>query len=319
MSESSKNVKAIADLGSNSFHLLLGGKEAGKPSIYFRKGAVVGIGRNGMSRKEIVPDALERALSTLRDFSEKVREMGLKPEETRVLATSAFRNASNSAQVLASIHQETGFLPEIISGEEEARLIFAGVRASGAIREDESALIMDIGGGSVEFILWDGFRAAWKQSFEAGSIRLTEEFHKQDPMNEEMRKALEDALEIRLKPLWDVLEKIHPAPVLVGSSGSYETLFILQNPEISDALNLPAGQAFEEMNENKFDGIFHSVWQAPLQERLALPAMPPYRAEIIPSALILMNKVLKMAKIQQIRFSHFAMKEGALFESLSDA
>src|SRR5690606_1328820 len=128
-------------------------------------------------------------------------------------------NGSSLANEITSV---TGIPIRIISGNEEADLIFAGIR-DGLDLGSSPNLVIDIGAGSVEFIIGDQKEIFWKQSFEIGGQRLLEKFHKHDPIHGEEIAALNDYFATTLRPLRSALEKLHPN-TLVGSSGTFDTL-----------------------------------------------------------------------------------------------
>jgi len=219
--------KAVVDLGSNTFQLLIARFEHGQLIIGFRKKTGVKIGQGGMEKKEILPDAVKRAISALLEFSIELKQFGLLPSDCKSLATSAFRNADNKENVLEIIQKVTGFKVLVISGEEEANYIFQGVQASRALVEMVPNLIVDIGGGSVEFILTLGYEPKWKKSFEIGGLRLLEKFHKMDPISKAEISKLSNYLEMELMELLKIINIWNPR-VLVGCSGSFDTLVEMQ-------------------------------------------------------------------------------------------
>lgn len=319
MKDQENKSRAIADLGSNTFHLMIGSVEGGRKNIVFQRREAVGIGLNGMALKEIQPDALARGIRVLSEFAEDVRRFGLDPADTLVLATSAFRNASNTAHVVSQIELHTGLKPTVISGEEEAAYIFAGVHASGAIQENRQSLVMDIGGGSVEFILCEGSREIWKRSFEMGGLRLMERFHQTDPLSKEVRQQLETFLSAELLPLWDAVRPYKASLSLVGSSGSFDTLADMRNAKYPERFQGRDEASFEQLSLQEFNEIYQNTWHLPLAERLALPGMTAYRAKMMAVSLILIGKVLENTGASEIFVSHYAMKEGALFREFLHA
>ncbi len=308
----------MADLGSNTFHLLIGRLTNGKPEPVFERKVAVGIGREGMGKRLILPEALDRSLTVLKEFSAVLATHGIPVSEALVLATSAFRNAANSEQALQRIREETGLMPVIISGEREAGYIFDGVQASGALQFGSPSLVMDIGGGSVEFILWDGMGAIWKQSFETGGLRLMEMFHQEDPLSSEAKSCMEDYLEKNLQPLWELVSGMKPLS-LAGSSGAFDTLADIRNASESGSPGSIQDVTFQCITFSEFKLVFESVWHLPLQERLQIPGMTEFRAAMMPAALILIQMVLKKTGSDTIMISHYAMKEGAFLSLFSNA
>lgn len=309
--------KAIADLGSNTFHLLVGQFRDGKKETIFHRKEAVGIGLNGMALKLILPDALERAVKTLQDFAKDLKNLGINPAEVDVFATSAFRNAVNADEVLEEIKIRTGFCPKIISGEEEASLIFFGVMGSGAIFQDETSLIVDIGGGSVEFILCDGMNPVWKQSFETGGLRLMEQFHQVDPIPENSLTDLKThALEV-LKPLWEKISVLKNLQI-IGCSGSFDTLVDMRNASIGSNKNMAENQALHSLSRAEFLNLYKALSPLSMEERLAFPGMIPLRAGMMVVAMAFIHLLLEKSEADTIRVSTYSLKEGALFKHFSN-
>ncbi|HRH35797.1 MAG TPA: phosphatase, partial [Catalimonadaceae bacterium] len=163
--------QAIADLGSNTFQLLIGRNVNGKIEIGFKAKIGVGFGKKSLSNGRITPEAMEKGKKALREFAGILKEFDLLPADCQTFGTSTFRSIENLDLLKDEIKKETGFQIQVIYGQREADLIFSGVRASGALRREETQLVIDIGGGSVEFIKCDGLNPVWKHSFEIGGIR----------------------------------------------------------------------------------------------------------------------------------------------------
>src|SRR6185436_20953728 len=186
------------------------------------------------------------------------------------------RNASNASEILNQIRDKTGISVQIISGEEEAKLIYYGVRSAVALGKDK-CLIMDIGGGSVEFIIANESEIFWKQSFEVGGQRLLEKFHQHDPILKEELDGLQDYLASSLQSLANVLKKFNPK-TLVGSSGTFETLsdIYCERKQIPNQ-RLPNSP----MSLAMFPEIYQDIIRLNKGGRIAMPGMMEWRAEMI--------------------------------------
>lgn len=309
--------RAIADLGSNTFHLMVGHFSEGKSEILLQRREAVGIGINGMEQKRILPDALERAINTLISFAEDLDKLGIKSSEADVYATSAFRNAENAAEVADIIKARTGFCPRIITGQEEADLIFQGVMNSGAIRDGENSLVVDIGGGSVEFILCKGRIPVWKESLEVGGLRLMEQFHLIDPMPAESQAALIFYLRNILQPVHERMKQIDGLQ-LIGCSGTFDTLIDMRNAAQYDSHQAAELKSWHQLKKTEFFGLYNRVLPLSLEERLQLPGMIPLRAGMMVVALILVNVLLEEIPSETIRISTWSLKEGALVQAFKN-
>ena len=192
------NKIAIIDMGTNTFHLLTAEKTASGYRVIHREHEAVKIGRAGINEGFIAEDACKRALQAMTRFKSTIRRENV----TQVFAfgTSAMRNANNGLALTKEIQSATGIAVRIISGEEEADLIFDGVKAALNFG-DEKTLVLDIGAGSVEFIIGDRRHVFWKGSFEIGGQRLLEKFQKSDPIAAHEIKALDAFFTESLGPL----------------------------------------------------------------------------------------------------------------------
>ena len=138
------------------------------------------------------------------------------------MATSAIRNAVKGEALVAAIAQQTGIAVRVISGDQEAEYIYYGVRSALPLGR-ATALVMDIGGGSVEFILCNAEKIYWKRSFEIGAQRLLDRYMSTDPISPSAVRRLHDYLEETLIPLTNAVHQYQPV-ALVGASGAFETL-----------------------------------------------------------------------------------------------
>lgn len=304
MSSSHANV-AIIDMGTNTFHLLIA-RMSSKPKILLREREAVKVGKGGINKRIITDDGFERALKALKDFKAIIDRYSV--SKTLAFGTSAIRNAANGQQLIEAIRNTTGIEARIIDGAEEADLIYRGVRAALDLGS-ESSLIVDLGGGSVEFIIGNNAGVHWKHSFEIGGQRLLEEFQKFDPIGKEDIANLEAFLARQLEPLNEQLKKFNPS-TLVGVSGTFDTLsemFCIRNglPYYPDDSETP----FEV---GAFDSIYKDLLMHDRAGRLALPGMIEMRVDMIVVACVLVNFVLHMHEFSNLRVSTYSLKEGVL-------
>src|SRR5690606_5513159 len=195
------NKIAIIDMGSNTFHLIIARVWADKWEVLYRTHEAVKIGRGGINNGTILPEAFDRALTAMRAFRDMADAYGV--QEIYAYGTSAIRNARNGTDLARRIEVETGIRVNIIAGDEEASLIFAGVQA--ALKLDRTSLVMDIGAGSVEFIVGSDAGVLWKKSFEIGAQRLVEKFQHHDPIIPDEIAAIDQYLSQALAPLSEAI------------------------------------------------------------------------------------------------------------------
>ena len=293
-------------MGTNTFHLLLAETEDGGYKIIHRDRVAVKIGKGGINAGKITEAAMNRALLAMQSFKNTIDSHGI----TSVYAygTSALRNASNKDVISARIRNVTGIDIDIISGDREAEFIYEGVKAALDLENDRS-LIIDIGGGSVEFILGNADEIVWMQSLETGAQRLLERYHRNDPITREEIELLDKHFDKELAPVLEALEKF-PTSIMVGSSGSFDTLSdmfcarhqIAKHPdEIETPLTI---EGFYEI----YDELIHKD----REQRLSTPGMIEMRVDMIVVACCLIRYILEHHTFKRIRVSTYSLKEGVL-------
>lgn len=307
--------KAIIDLGTNTFHLMIVEGEPGQYDTLFRESRPAKIGKAGINQGFITDEAIERALAVLQYFREKLDHFQVPEAQVTAMGTSAIRNAANQEAFLDRIVRQTGIRVQVISGEEEATYIYRGVRAAGAL-DNRTALIMDIGGGSVEFILCQRDRIFWKQSFEIGGQRLMERYmdgspERPDPISPAAVRKLHHYLDQQLLPLRNAVHQYRPA-LLVGSSGTFDTLVDMHYQYLRQQWP-PAEQTTFELPVEEFYRSYALLLSRNHADRLAIPGMIELRVDMIVVAVCLIDYVLRAFGIGDIRVSTYALKEGVLF------
>ncbi|HEX9958890.1 MAG TPA: phosphatase [Fibrella sp.] len=313
--------QAVIDLGTNTFHLMIVQKNADLTyQTLFRASRPAKIGRSsseggGINQRIITDEAISRALGVLTYFRDVLDQHQINPADVAVYGTSAIRVAQNQQAFIDRIQQETGLQIRVISGDEEAELIYRGVRSSGAIPAGETAMVMDIGGGSVEFIIAgrDGndTRIFWKQSFEIGGQRLMERFMGEaDVMSPAAIGRMQSYFQEQLLPLTNAVHQYQPT-VLVGSSGSFDTLVDMYFHEQTGTWP-PANQAAFALPVADFYHFYQLLIERNHDQRMALPGMVELRVDMIVVAVCLIDFVLRSYQISAIQVSTYALKEGAL-------
>jgi exopolyphosphatase/guanosine-5'-triphosphate,3'-diphosphate pyrophosphatase len=296
---------AIIDMGTNTFHLLIADKEDGKHSIIHRERQAAKIGLEGINEGFITEAAIERALNTIRYFKKVIDRFNV----SRILAfgTSALRNARNGEEVIKQIRGD-GIDAKIISGEEEAQFIYYGVRSALGLG-DEKSLIMDIGGGSVEFIIANQKEIFWKQSLEMGIQRLLENFNPHDPILRKEIDELDIYFEEVLKPVLEKLQQHRPL-VLAGSSGTFDTLsdIYCEYENISSDQNNPE----IPLTFEAFCRIYDQLIKSNRAQRMSIPGMIEMRVDMIVVACCLIHFILDRYTFKKIRVSTYSLKEGVL-------
>jgi len=302
------NPIALIDLGTNTFHLLIAEIIDGTPRILFQETIAVKLGEDSITKGHINEAAFYRGLKALRSFQQSIKNYEVR--QIKAVATSALRTASNGTDFLNQIRTETGIIAEIITGDREAELIYHGVRA--AIKmEQENCLIMDIGGGSVEFIICNSQQIFWKKSFNIGAARLMEEFHHSDPIAEIDIQKLFEHLGSTIFELHQKLKEYRPI-ILIGSSGVFETFVQLIDPGIKFDFKDPEFKI--ELTD--FKQIAEILLKSTHAQRSQTPAIIPLRVDMIVTSTLLTQYILKLYPFQQMILSTYSLKEGLLFEEV---
>lgn len=301
---------AVIDMGTNTFHLIVVEVANNDFKIIYREKTAVKIGENGINRGMITDEAAERALTALHKFKVVLEQEDA--QEVYATATSAIRNAANGEALVARIAQETGIQARIISGDDEAEYIYFGVKKALKIGH-EPALIMDIGGGSIEFIIGTDSEILWKQSFEIGGLRMVERFQQHDPILFDEIAAVERYLDSHLQPLFRICQQYQPK-VLIGSSGTFDTLSDIHCLE--NGIDRPENATEYPLTMQAFYDIYQELIHKNREQRLSIPGMIPLRVDMIVVASILIRLVLEKLRLSSIRVSAYALKEGVLLGTL---
>ncbi len=290
---------AIIDLGTNTFHLLI---TTEKETLHELR-RPVRLGQGGINQDHITDAAMDRAKQCLTDYKQVAQDYGV--AKIIAIGTSALRNAKNASFFVSEIFRTTGIEVQIISGEQEAELIYQGVK-SGMDLGSNNSLIVDIGGGSVEFIIANRAGVLWKQSFEVGGQRLIEKFQVSDPIQQDEINAINQYLEDTLAALKLAILEFMP-DVLVGSSGSFDTLseiYCLQN-QIPYA---PDGES--PITMDFLQSAMESILKKDRKARMQIPGMIELRVDLIVVGVVLIKKLLDIREFSSVRVSSYSLKEG---------
>ena len=232
-------------------------------------------------------------------------------DHVRAFATSAIRSASNGEDFVKRVFDETGIQIETISGDREAELIYYGVNQALDLG-DKKVLIMDIGGGSTEFVICDRQTMYWRQSFDLGAARLLEVINPSEPIKKDEIKELKSYLKEELKLLWAACE-IHKVDTLVGSSGSFDSLAEMIYYKYHTEEN-PLVKTEYHFNLKYFEAMYKLLINSNLEKRFKIKGLAAMRVEMIVVAAIMIRFVFKTLDLKAIRLSTFSLKEGMLYD-----
>ena len=304
---------AVMDLGTNTFHLLIADGEIHNYQEIVHYHEAVKLGEGGINKGYILPEAYQRGINTMQQFADEIKARSA--TEARAIATSALRSASNGKDFISEVKAQTGIAIEIINGEQEAGFIYQGVKISGCLSAQNS-LIMDIGGGSVEFILGNTGGIIWKQSFEIGAARLMDLFHRTDPIPPASIEALNQYLDEKLADLFAAVKNTE-IDTLIGSSGAFETFAEVIEVEKGHNFDLKATKNYN-FDEDELLMLIGKFVASSHKERAANKGIIPVRVDMIVAASLITRFIMHKLGIGKVSMCSNSLKEGVLAEMLGE-
>ncbi len=300
---------AVLDLGTNVFNMLLASfSEEGCRYIKEFKCAAK-LGGGGLASGLIAEEAFVTSSAAMERIMAKIEEAG-GADAIIPYATSAVRDARNGDEFVELMRSRFGLEVRVIPGVREAEFIFKGIMQSlpsEAKSGNDNILMLDIGGGSNEFIITDGKDILWKESFPIGMARMREKFNYKEPIGADVIEEFENYCNGVLEPLWQQVEIYRPR-LLVGSSGSFDTfkdLMFGPEAEYRPCRELPSSDLLS---------LHKRLLVSTAQERLAMPRMSPIRVDYIVLASVFTQMVLNRLDPKVIYQSAYSLKEGAMAE-----
>lgn len=303
---------AAIDLGTNSIRLLVARLVEGEAELtdLARDMVITRIGQGVDATGRIAPDALRRTLSVLERYVRRAR--ALDAARVRLSATSAVRDASNREELAAAVERLTGEPLEILTGEEEARITFQGA-VRGLTGHESPYLVLDIGGGSTEFVLGNGQPTA-AVSEQLGSVRLTERHVDTDPPAYHELAAVDAEVQSILSRVEDRIP-VHEARTLLAVAGTATTVqgIALGLPEYDpDQLHrtvLPRADA---------ERVFRLLADMTTEERRAIPVMAPGREDVIPAGAAILVGVMQRWGFTEAVVSETDILDGLAYRLLEE-
>ena len=304
---------AAIDIGTNSFHLLVAAVDPKLRTfrIIQAEKATTRLGERDPETGELTEAAMQRGLETLRQFRDLAASHRV--EQIVTAATSAVREAPNGRDFLQTILDDLGMEVDLVSGPEEARLIYLGV-LSGMPFGDRPHLLLDIGGGSTELILADGRDARALTSTRVGAVRLQRDFVRDDPMPPQRRSFLQAFIQGSLEPAVDkVRRRIKPGetPVLVATSGTAMAIGSLAASEEERPPRKLHGYCVTRQSLNQV--VDRLITMTPAQRRDLAP-INDRRAEIIVPGALILQTTMKMLGVGEFVLSERALREGLIVD-----
>ncbi|NTW48758.1 MAG: Ppx/GppA family phosphatase [Chlorobiales bacterium] len=316
---------AAIDMGTNSFHMVI---VELMPDMSFmvvdREKDMIRIGAQSISTKHLMPEAIAQGLQSIVKFRKLAEQRGVDPEHIIAFGTSAIRESNNGDAFMKMIEIEAEVKTKIISGQEEARLIYLGVRNAINIGR-KKVLIFDIGGGSVEFITGDGRHPEMMESKKLGVARMSERFVTTDPISQREQHLLRQFYEAELMPVVSQAKK-HGYQMAIASSGTIENIarMIFQDVQNRQGAQKRGGaQNLDSINgssftRKEFQKLYNRALPMSSAERRELEGIDPKRADIIIPGLILVDVIMEKFGLEKIVVSESALREGMICDYLSN-
>ena len=305
--------RAVIDVGTNSVKLLVAEVTGTFVLPIFEESVQTRLGRGFYEARLLQPGAIADTATAVAQFADIARANCA--VSLRIIATSAARDALNQNELLGAIHHAAGLEVDIISGQQEAGLVYQGVRSDPKLA-GQRLLILDVGGGSTEFILGQDDRPEFARSFPLGSVRLLEHLHPSDPPPpgelERCRNHLRTFFAEQIRPVMAPLLAGGPGPTrLIGTGGAATILARMEyaldkyrRPEIEGA-RIPLASLHRWMQK---------IWSMPLAERRGIVGLPKKRADVILTGMAIYEAVLQEFGFAEFQASTRGLRFAAVME-----
>jgi len=305
---------AAIDVGTNSFHLIVvKTKEGGGFEIIDREREVIRLGEGSSGNiKFIKPEVFGRAIATLKRFK------GIADSHSaiiRVVATSAVREAYNKNEFIQKVLKETGIEIEVISGYEEARLIYLGTMKAVPIY-NKKALVIDIGGGSTEFLIGHKGNTNFSISLKIGAVRLTEKFFADYVVTDSRIKECKKWVEVELVQAVSIINRLGFS-ICVGSSGTImSTGLVIQAMRKGNSTPGTILNNFE-FTRKELEKVKNEILsRKTVEKRKKIPGLDEKRADIVPAGIIILSTIFELLDLHSLTISGYALREGIIIDSL---
>lgn len=293
---------AVIDLGTNTFSLVIFEKEGTQQTVLHTDKSFVNIGEGGINFNRITEKAIARAQFAFTHFMDACRSYKITSENIRAFGTSALRSAENADEFIDDIQHKFNIKITIISGNQEAQLIYKGVRSIHPFTEDFSC-IFDIGGGSTEFIFTQKEKLYSQKSFNIGISRIIQLFNLSDPLTTRDKEQIIQFLEEQTEGYF----KTANCTALIGSAGSFETFYHLIFDRATYDENTTYQLPAEELKKT-----LKVLISSSFKERDKMHWIANYRKTMIHVAALKTKWVLNQLQVECFYFSPAALKEGVI-------
>jgi len=290
---------AALDLGTNTFHILIVDITSDGFDTIYQERIFTKLGEEGIERIGLLP--YKRGIEALIHFSKILKKYDVTKFKT--LGTSALRQASNAPEFIKETLQKSNIRIEPIDGILEAEYIFKGVQLA-IPKQTKPYLIMDIGGGSVEFIIVDKDRTVYKDSFKVGLSPLHAVADISDVAQVDDVVALHKWLASKLSRLYDAIQQYQPK-TLIGSAGAFEAIVTMSGLQLENECSF-------EIAQEKISELYVNILGSSKKDKLSMFGLPKERVDYIGAAMVLIWHIIDTVQPEQILVSKYALKEGVL-------
>jgi exopolyphosphatase/guanosine-5'-triphosphate,3'-diphosphate pyrophosphatase len=305
-------MKAVIDIGTNTFHLLIADVDhQNNINIRYKDTIAVKLGEGGVNKGFIAPEAYTRGINALIEFRKQID----KHQITNILATAtaAVRDASNGQDFIKEAHYKAQIAITLIDGLKEAEYIYAGAKGA-QVLSNTTDLIMDIGGGSVEFIICNQGQIFWKNSYQLGAARLLADFYlNHDALRTDEIVNIHHLFKQKLTDLFAAITKFKPIK-LIGTAGSFDsfaTMVSFGQNEVYDANY----HRFFNFDKSEIMNLLDTIINSNHEQRANMKGLIPLRVDMILMASVLTKFIVNEFNINNIVTCSYSLKEGLILSS----
>src|SRR3954454_1035894 len=303
---------AAIDIGTNSIHMIVVQVRADLSfEVIDREKEMVRLGAGGLDGRALTPEAMHAALQVLAKFRRLAESHRV--DEIIAVATSATREAENGGEFLNAVTEHTGIRPRVISGTEEARLIHLAA-VYGVSVPGDVAVVIDIGGGSVEVTRGAGPAIELGRSFKLGVIRLTERFVKTDPLEPRDERKLVRHIDAEIGKYLHQVARAGFERV-IGTSGTIHSLGGVASA--ADGLAPGASLRNRRFTAKQIHRVRKDLVALDLEKRLRVPGLEPRRADLAVAGAILLDQILRRLGANEITLCDLSLREGLVLDYIS--
>ncbi len=300
---------AALDIGTNTCNISICDYVNGNPNFIFRDKKVVALIDDNYVNNIISEYAIKRLINVISECKIIINEY--KCDNIIACATSGIREAANKNQIIDIAYSNTGIKINVIDGIKEAELVWKAVKFAVPI-EEKPVIIIDIGGGSIEFCIADNETLIKKYSYKIGIARLLRTFNYNDPLTPVDINSIRTEVTNIVYKFFEEARNYNPE-ILVGASGSFETFANLVRYECEECFILEESR-FNIISLGYFQSVYQKLVSYDLEQRKNMPGMEIMRVKMMPIAAVITMLVIEKLKISKLFQSNFSIKEGIILD-----